>query len=107
MSSNLDNSAALAGASAFQNLVLAAIREYAITAITDRTGDLPTMQLRHELAQAVIHDAKGYVEKFAGIVADDATISGTADPAAVDREQVRAVVATVWVSVAASTPGLG
>lgn len=107
MSSNLTNSAALVADTGFQGLVKAAIREYAITAIQDRTGENETMQLRHALARSVIHSAGGHVEKFAGIVADNATISQSPDPAAVDPAVVRTVVANVWVSVAASTPGIG
>lgn len=106
MSSNLNNSAALVASAAFRGLVKAAIREYAISAIQDRTGDLQAMWLRHELAQAVLHDAESYVEKFAGVLADDVEVSAAADPAAVNPARIRTVVANVWVSVAASTPGL-
>lgn len=107
MSANLSNSATLVASPAFRGLVEAAIREYAIATLADREGTLENMWLRHAMARSVIHDAGSYVEKFAGIIADDATVSTTADPAAVDVARVRAVVEGVWASVAASTPGVG
>lgn len=105
MSSDLASSAALAASGPFRGLIAAAIREHAIAALTDRTGPLEAMWLRHDLAQAVIHDAGAYVEKFAGIVADDVEVSAAA-PDVVDPARVRVVVENVWVAVAASTPAL-
>jgi hypothetical protein len=109
MSSSLAKSVALVNDTPFKSRVQAAMTELALeVAAGDPNGPAnPVLRaLRQTLAMAVLADTAARLDPFLRLVANDNTISGAADAAAVTDAQIRAVVGGMWEAVAVAVPNL-
>lgn len=97
MSANLINSAALAKAVWFQDLVRAALVEYALAHPTDA------------LARSLVRDPSYYLPLFVSVLADNPTISADAwqtTDAAQQQTDVRYALGEAWGPLAGAIPNL-